>query len=173
MEDQLKLAQLTAEVVTAYVAANRLEPGQIRPLIQQVHGAFVALAHPQEETATAGPRLTAAQIRKSITPDALISFEDGKPYKQLKRHLRTRGLTPADYRAKWGLPDDYPTTAANYSAQRSELAKKLGLGRETAAAKARAAAAQAAPAPAAAEAPQQKVRPKGRLSLFGRRSTEP
>ena len=73
-------------------------------------------------------KLTAAQIRKSVTPDALISFEDGKPYKTLKRHLTTRGLTLAEYKTKWGLPTDYPTTAPSYSARRSEMAKSLGLG---------------------------------------------
>ncbi|WP_082171722.1 MucR family transcriptional regulator [Methylobacterium indicum] len=67
-------------------------------------------------------------IKKTITPDHIISLEDGKPYKSLKRHLSTRGLTPEDYRRKWGLPHDYPMVAANYAAQRSELAKSIGLG---------------------------------------------
>jgi len=71
---------------------------------------------------------TAAQIKKSITPDGLVSFEDGKSYKTLRRHLTIRGLTPEAYRAKYGLPVDYPMTAPSYSAQRSALAKSLGLG---------------------------------------------
>ena len=76
----------------------------------------------------AGPKLSAAEIRKSITPDALISFIDGKPYKTLKRHLTTHGLDPAGYRAKYGLPADYPIVSEKYSAARSELARMLGLG---------------------------------------------
>lgn len=76
----------------------------------------------------AGPKLSAAEIRKSITPDALISFIDGKPYKTLKRHLTTHGLDPAGYRAKYGLPADYPIVSEKYSAARSELARTLGLG---------------------------------------------
>jgi predicted transcriptional regulator len=73
-------------------------------------------------------KATPAQIRKSITRDALISFEDGKPYKTLKRHLTTFGLTIEQYRAKWGLPADYPTVAPSYSEARSAMAKALGLG---------------------------------------------
>ena len=75
-------------------------------------------------------RATPAQIRKSVTPDALISFIDGKPYKTLRRHLTLRGLTPEQYRAKWGLAPDYPMTSASYSEQRSELARALGLGQQ-------------------------------------------
>jgi predicted transcriptional regulator len=70
----------------------------------------------------------AVPIKKSVTPDYIISLEDGHKYKSLKRHLSTRGMTPDDYRAKWGLPRDYPMVAASYSAQRSQLAKSLGLG---------------------------------------------
>jgi predicted transcriptional regulator len=72
----------------------------------------------------------AVSVKKSITPDHLISLEDGKKYKSLKRHLTSRGMTPDEYRAKWGLPKDYPMVAASYSAQRSNLAKTLGLGRK-------------------------------------------
>ena len=98
---------------------------------------------PQAPACTAGPRppaqkpgaaerkLTPAQIRRSIREDVLISFEDGKPYKQLKRHLSSHGLTPHAYREKWGLPPDYPMTAPSYSAQRSALAKAAGLGKRT------------------------------------------
>ena len=73
-------------------------------------------------------RPTPAQIRKSIRPDGLVSFIDGKSYKTLKRHLTKHGLDPQSYRDRFGLPSDYPTTSANYSAQRSALAKSLGLG---------------------------------------------
>ena len=73
-------------------------------------------------------KLSAAEVRKSIKPDGLVSFIDGKSYKTLKRHVTGHGLTSADYRAKFGLPHDYPMVAASYAAQRSELARKLGLG---------------------------------------------
>ncbi|MBM0669048.1 MucR family transcriptional regulator, partial [Klebsiella pneumoniae] len=94
-------------------------------------------------------KVTAAQVRKSVTPDRLFSFLDGKPYKSLKRHLTTRGITPAEYRQKYGLPHDYPMVAATYAAQRSELAKNSGLGqyrREQAAARKAEAGAKAAEA---------------------------
>lgn len=80
----------------------------------------------------ARPKLTRAQINKSITPDALISFEDNRGYKTLKRHLSSRGLTPQQYREKRGLPGDYPMTAPSYSEARSSMAKSLGLGRKAA-----------------------------------------
>jgi predicted transcriptional regulator len=67
-------------------------------------------------------------VRRSVTPDYLISLEDGRQYKSLKRHLASRGMTPDEYRAKWGLPKDYPMVAANYAAMRADLAKRIGLG---------------------------------------------
>ena len=83
----------------------------------------------EQPIAAAGPeKPTAAQIKKSVTHDGIISFEDGKTYKTMRRHLTLRGLTPEAYRAKYGLPADYPMTSAAYSAQRSELARSLGLG---------------------------------------------
>ena len=76
------------------------------------------------------PALTAAHCRRSSKPEALTSLEDHKPYKQLRRHLTTRGMAPAEYRGKWGLPADYPMVAAGYSAARSALAKAAGLGKK-------------------------------------------
>jgi predicted transcriptional regulator len=111
-------------------------------LLKSVHDALSSLANPPPPAGEETPRANPAQIRKSITPDALISFIDGRPYKSLKRHLTSQGLTPDDYRAKFGLPPTYPMVAESYSAARSELAKSLGLGqmrRERAAAKAAAA----------------------------------
>ena len=78
--------------------------------------------------AAPAPLVPVVSIKKSVTDDYLISMEDGKQYQSLKRHLATRGLTPDQYRAKWGLPNDYPMVAPGYSARRSELAKNLGLG---------------------------------------------
>jgi predicted transcriptional regulator len=95
-----------------------------------VHTALAGLGQGSATTAPAVEKLTPSQIRKSITPDALISFEDGKPYKTLRRHLTIRGLTPEAYREKWGLPRDYPMTSASYSEQRSKLALALGLGNQ-------------------------------------------
>jgi predicted transcriptional regulator len=117
---------LTAEVVSAYVANNSLRPADIPDLIASVHRALQGLsAPPQAEPEKREPPVS---IRKSITPDFLISLEDGKRYKTLRRHLTGRGLTPEQYREKWGLPSNYPMVAPNYAKQRSELAKTIGLG---------------------------------------------
>ncbi|MFE1598205.1 MucR family transcriptional regulator [Methylobacterium sp. ID0610] len=123
-------ATLTARIVEAYVARNAVPTTELPALIAAVHGAIVALGRPTEPEAPA--LVPPVPIRKTVTPDAIISLEDGKPYKSLKRHLSGRGLTPEQYRAKWGLPIDYPMVAANYAAQRSELAKSIGLGRKPA-----------------------------------------
>ncbi len=121
-----------ADIVADYVANNKVSPEQVQTLIREVYQALSALGtsdpiEAQTETAAA-TKPTAAQIRKSITPEAIISFIDGKPYKMLKRHLTTQGFTPETYRSTFGLPKDYPVTASNYSAARSMLAKAIGLG---------------------------------------------
>ena len=117
---------LTAEVVSAYVANNSLRPADIPDLIASVHRALQGLsAPPQAEPEKREPPVP---IKKSITPDFLISLEDGRRYKTLRRHLTRRGLTPEQYREKWGLPRDYPMVAPNYAKQRSELARASGLG---------------------------------------------
>ena len=117
---------LSADIVSAYVSKNSVRPSDLPDLIASVHSALQALNVPQQ--AAPEKREPPVSIKKSITPDHLISLEDGKRYKSLKRHLRGRGLTPDEYRQKWGLPHDYPMVAANYAKQRSELAKSLGLG---------------------------------------------
>jgi len=123
--------QLAADIVAAYVANNSVPVASLGELITNVHNAVAGLGQASgQPSADAVEKATPAQIRKSITPDALISFEDGKPYKTLRRHLTIRGLTPEAYRAKHGLPADYPMTSAAYSAQRSELARSLGLGQQ-------------------------------------------
>src|SRR5829696_8998132 len=120
------LTALTTEVVSAYVAKNALRPADIPDLIASVRRALQGLsAPPQAEPEKRQPPVS---IRKSITPDFLISLEDGKRYKSLRRHLTSRGLTPQTYREKWGLPRDYPMVAPNYAKQRSELARASGLG---------------------------------------------
>lgn len=123
------IIEITAEVVSAYVARNPVPASQLPSVLGDVYAALQGLAGRkrlklQSET----ENLTPAQIRKSVTPDVLISFIDGKPYKTLKRHLAGHGLDPHSYRARYGLAKDYPMVAPNYAARRSELAKAIGLG---------------------------------------------
>lgn len=122
--------EMTAELVSAYVSRNHVQIGDLPALISSVHAALGGLGKPAEPEGPSYEKLTPAQIKKSITPDALISFIDGKRYKALKRHLSKHGLDPASYRERYGLPHDYPTTAASYSEARSVLARSLGLGRK-------------------------------------------
>lgn len=121
-----------ADIVADYVANNKISPEQVQTLIRDVYQALSALGTTDPIKAQAdglvAPKPSAAQIRKSITPEAIVSFIDGKPYKMLKRHLTTQGFTPETYRSTFGLPADYPVTASNYSAARSKLAKDIGLG---------------------------------------------
>lgn len=119
---------LTAEIVSAYVSKNAVRPTDMAELIASTHAALAGLA--VAPAAPTAEKPTPAQIRKSITPDALISFIDGKPYKTLKRHLGVNGMTMDEYRQRYGLPRDYPSVAASYSEQRSALAKNLGLGQQ-------------------------------------------
>ena len=122
--------ELTADIVSAYVSNNSVPVSELANLLTNVHSALSGLAAggPDAPAKDAIEKPTPAQIKKSITTDSLISFEDGKPYQPLRRHLTIRGLTPEDYREKYGLSRDYPMTSASYSAQRSELARSLGLG---------------------------------------------
>jgi predicted transcriptional regulator len=129
-EPFLSLGVVAAQTVQAYVANNPVPVGDFLRLLQDVHATLQAFEAPSPAPAQPAPE-PPIPIRKTITPDAIISLEDGKPYKTLARHLKNRGMTPAEYRAKWGLPLDYPMTARNYAAQRSELAKANGLGKRT------------------------------------------
>jgi predicted transcriptional regulator len=119
--------ELAADLVSAYVSHNSLPVSDLPSLINAVHTALSQIGSVKVEQAEPAPK-PPVSIRKSITPDHLISLEDGKPYRSLTRHLAKRGLTPEAYRAKWGLPPSYPMVAPNYSQRRSELAKALGLG---------------------------------------------
>ena len=126
-EDQL--LRMTTDVVAAYVSNNTLPTGQLADIITSVYSSLRSLDHGIGNGRGDGLR-PAVPVRKSITPDYLICLEDGKKLKMLKRHLRsTYGLTPDAYRAKWGLPPDYPMVAPNYAEQRSAFAKQIGLGR--------------------------------------------
>jgi predicted transcriptional regulator len=120
--------ELTADIVAAYVGHNAIAASELPQLVAQVHSALVGLGKAPEPVADPTPR-PAVPIRKSVTDDYIICLEDGKKLKSLKRHLSLLGMTPAEYREKWGLPADYPMVAPAYSAKRSELAKAAGLGR--------------------------------------------
>jgi len=133
LEDQPSTIELAAEIVANYVANNKVAIEQLPELIRTINAALNGLSQPEVAAEPETAKVTAAQIRKSIRPEALVSFIDGKSYKTLKRHLSRHGLSIADYKTKFGLPKDYPTTAADYSAKRSEMAKSLGLGRQAAA----------------------------------------
>lgn len=120
--------ELAADIVSAYVGNNSVAAAELPTLISSVHDALqkIATGQVEEPVVELKPAVT---IKKSVTPDFIICLEDGKQFKSLKRHLMTRyDMTPDDYRAKWGLPSDYPMVAPNYAAQRSELAKTMGLG---------------------------------------------
>ncbi|MCG6122214.1 MAG: MucR family transcriptional regulator [Microvirga sp.] len=120
--------ELTTEIVSAYVSNNSLPTAELPGLIESVYGVLKKIATGVQELPVEAP-VPAVPIKKSITPDFIICLEDGKKFKSLKRHLRTKyDMTPEDYRAKWGLPSDYPMVAPNYASARSELAKAMGLG---------------------------------------------
>jgi predicted transcriptional regulator len=119
---------LAADIVSAYVSNNSVQAVDVPALINSVHGALQGAANPAPKQDAAPAFTPAVSVRKSVTPDSILSLIDGKPYKSLKRHLKRHGLTPDQYRERYGLPRDYPMVAASYAAKRSELAKSLGLG---------------------------------------------
>ena len=138
---------LTAEIVASYLGANaHVKSDEIPAIIRSVRVALAEEAAPPSATEESFPKADKRAVTKSITPDALISFIDNKPYKTLKRHLGRHGLDMSAYRERYGLPFDYPSVAPNYSAARSEMAKKLGLGAQRRG-QGKAASAVQAPAP--------------------------
>jgi len=125
-----EILALTTEIVSAHISNNAIGQGEIPQLIQSVFDKLNALAG---EDTTPIELTPAVPVKKSVTDDYIICLEDGKKLKMLKRHLMTAyGMTPEDYRAKWGLKADYPMVAPNYARKRQELAKKMGLGRKPA-----------------------------------------
>jgi predicted transcriptional regulator len=120
---------LTADIVAAHVSNNSVAVSDLPVLIANVHGALVGLGGPAP---VAQAKLEpAVSIRASVKPDYIVCLDDGKKLKMLKRHLMTHyGITPDEYRAKWGLAADYPMVAPNYAEQRRNLAVKIGLGRK-------------------------------------------
>ena len=128
MEDKPELLEMTADIVSAYVGNNSVSAEALPVLIANIHAALSGVSNGPVE-AEPEPKEPAVPIRKSIAPDFLICLEDGRKFKSLKRHLRTKyDMSPEEYRTKWGLPKDYPMVAPNYAKARSELAKQMGLG---------------------------------------------
>ncbi|UAL11060.1 MucR family transcriptional regulator [Caulobacter segnis] len=122
-----RIPGLTARIISAYVSANTVAGDDLPVLIRQVGEALDSVERPIE-VPEAPPRPTPGAIRRSVRHDALVSFLDGRAYKTLRRHLNRHGLTEADYRARFGLPSDYPMTATEYRERRSAMAKAAGLG---------------------------------------------
>ncbi|PHR21187.1 MAG: transcriptional regulator [Sphingopyxis sp.] len=122
------LITLTSDIVAAHVSNNSVAVSDLPLIISSVHGALAGLSGQAAEQARPEP---AVPIKSSIKPDYVVCLEDGKKLKMLKRHLMTHyGMTPEDYRAKWGLPNDYPMVAPNYAEKRRQLAKAIGLGKK-------------------------------------------
>lgn len=128
MSEKSEFIELTADIVSAYVGKNSVSAADLPSLIKSIHDAISGVSSGQTEAPVVA-QAPAVSIRKSINPDFLICLEDGRRFKSLKRHLRTKyDMSPEDYRAKWGLPKDYPMVSPNYAASRSALAKSMGLG---------------------------------------------
>ena len=135
----------TAEIVAAYVSRNSVPVADLPSLIRSVHDSLLKLGSAPAVDAPTAPLVPAVPVKKSITDEFIISLEDGRRFKSMKRYLSGLGMTPEDYRAKWGLPKDYPMVAPAYAAKRSALAMTIGLGRKGVESTA---TASAAPAPA-------------------------
>ncbi len=128
-DNRNELLALTSDIVSSFLANNNVETDAISGIITDVYKTLSGLGG--ENSGVEDRPEPAVSIRKSITPDFLICLEDGKKLKMLKRHLKTSyNMTPDDYRERWGLASDYPMVAPNYAAQRSQLAKDIGLGKK-------------------------------------------
>ena len=124
------LLGLTSQIVSAYVSKNSVQTADLPNLINSVHQSLATLGQPQAPAEAPTELKPAVPVKKSVNPDYIVCLEDGKKLKMLKRHLQSSyGITPDEYRAKWGLPSDYPMVAPNYAKARSDLALKLGLGK--------------------------------------------
>jgi predicted transcriptional regulator len=129
VSEKSEFVEMTADIVSAYVSNSSVALADLPALISQVHRALADIATGAQAQEAAPPATPAVPVKKSITPDYLICLEDGRKFKSLKRHLRTKyDMSPDQYRAKWGLAKDYPMVAPNYAKARSELAKQMGLG---------------------------------------------
>jgi predicted transcriptional regulator len=129
--DNLETLEQVTSIVEAYLRHNRMPASGISELIASVDASIRRLNQPAVEAPA--PKQPAVNPKRSVFADHIVCLEDGKKFKSLKRHLSVHhGLTPAEYRSKWGLDAEYPMVAPNYAATRSELAKSLGLGRKKA-----------------------------------------
>ncbi len=127
--DTSGLLEMTTGILANYVSNNRVAPDELPALIASIHGSLSRLGgEPEPEPEEAPERLTPAAIRKLIQPDGIRSLIDGRVFKSMKRHLSLNGMTPQDYRTKYGLPADFPMVHPDYAAQRSAMAKSFGLG---------------------------------------------
>ena len=128
MDDKSEIIEMTADIVSAYVGNNSVAAADLPSLIQNIHRALSGV-NSAPEPVEVSVKEPAVSLKRSITPDYLICLEDGRKFKSLKRHLRTKyNISPEEDRAKGGLPKDYPMVAPNYAKARSELAKQMGLG---------------------------------------------
>jgi|SRR5579859_3448268 len=128
------MIDLTAKLVAAYLRGNAVDASELPALIKSTHAAFVGVTQPPEAPAT--PQAPFISVKKSVTPDAIICLECGKPQQMIKRHLHTaHGLSTDGYKTKWSLPSDYPMVAPNYAQKRSQLAIASGLGQKHATSK--------------------------------------
>ncbi len=124
------ILRMSVEIVSAYVSNNSISATQVPDVINTVYGALTSI-NGQTVAESGESQKPAISVRRSVNPDHIVCLEDGKKLKMLKRHLRAAyGMSPDEYRAKWGLPSDYPMVAPNYALQRSAFAKKIGLGRK-------------------------------------------
>ena len=127
---ELEIVSMTVDITSAYVSNKSVELDQLPEVIRNVYNTLRSLDE-KKETESLAPRKPAISIRRSITPDYIVCLEDGKKLKMLKRHLRAAyGMTPDEYRARWGLAADYPMVAPNYAITRSKFAKQIGLGKK-------------------------------------------
>ena len=124
------LLGLTGQIVSAYVSKNVIPASDLPSLINSVHQSLATQGQPQASVEAPADLKPAVPVKKSVTADYIVCLEDGKKLKMLKRHLSSSyNMTPDEYRAKWGLPSDYPMVAPNYAKARSEMAVKIGLGK--------------------------------------------
>jgi predicted transcriptional regulator len=129
MAEDNNIIEMTTDIVSAYVGKNSVPSADLPSLIQNIHSTLRGIANGGAVAEAAVKQEPAVSIKRSITPDALICLEDGRKFKSLKRHLRTKyNMSPEEYRAKWNLPKDYPMVAPSYAEARSQLAKAMGLG---------------------------------------------
>jgi predicted transcriptional regulator len=126
------LVAMTAEIAAAYLANNRVAQTELAAMIGAIHSSLISIGTAPKAAPELTPLVPAVPIKKSVTPDYIVCLDDGKRFKALKGHLTQLGMTPDEYRRKWGLPKDYPMVAPAYAAKRSELARGMGLGRKKA-----------------------------------------